>query len=52
MDVINFITLSAKIATLGNILIRGIIDIRAYLKKRRLEQTEKDKQMQKAEQAR
>jgi len=50
MDVINFITLVVRIATLGNILIQGIIDIRAYLKKKRLKQVEKDKQMEKTEQ--
>jgi len=40
-----------NLVKLGNILIRGIIDIRAYLKKKRLEQAEKDKQVKKAEQA-
>jgi hypothetical protein len=51
MDINNFIILAAGIATLGNILIRGIIDILAYLKKKRQEQAEKDKQMEKTEQA-
>jgi hypothetical protein len=46
----DYFNLFVNIVKIGNILIRGIIDIRAYLKKKRLEQAEKDKHMEKTEQ--
>jgi hypothetical protein len=47
METFYFIVALVK---LGNILIRGIIDISAYLKKRRLERSEEGKQAQKTKQ--
>jgi len=46
----NILILVYYIVKIGNILIRGIIDIRAFLKKKRMEKAEKGKQMQKTEQ--